>query len=67
MDQQKNERIKYAMALRRRQATKYMQQPTKNMRAPWGRDRIRSATVGERGGGAAFDCSGADELEGGVE
>ncbi len=41
------------MALRRCQATKYMQQPTQNMRAQWGMggDRMRSATIRERRGG----------------
>jgi hypothetical protein len=42
---------KFVVALDGSRHAKNMQQPTKNTQARRGRDRIRSATVGERRGG----------------
>jgi hypothetical protein len=48
---EKIRRIKYVVALRGRQETSMTQQPTKNMRAQWGKEGTQGATVGERRGG----------------
>ena len=48
---EKKTKIKLVVALDGSRRVQNMQQPTKNRRARWGRDRVRSATVGERRGG----------------
>jgi hypothetical protein len=57
----KNQEKRYTMALGGHQTQIKMQQPTKNMRAWWGRDETWGAT-GRECGGARFDCFRAIEL-----
>ena len=64
---EKKTKIKLVVALDGSRRGKYMQQPTKNTRTRWGRDRIQSATVGERSGGVHSIVLGQSSWEGGVE
>jgi hypothetical protein len=64
---EKKAKIKLIVALDGSRRVQNMQQPTKNTRARRGRDRIRSATVGERRGGVHSIVLGRTSWERGVE